>query len=56
MTASIVDTIKAITSAVSSCCDFLPPLSMLSVDILWSMVINHLPKLKDEVTALLDNE
>ena len=28
----------------------------LSVDILWSMVINHLPKLKDEVTALLNNE
>lgn len=28
----------------------------LSVDILWSMVINHLPKLKDEVTALLDNK
>ena len=24
----------------------------LSVDILWSMVINHLPKLKNEVTAL----
>lgn len=28
----------------------------LSADILWSMVINHLPKLKDEVTALLTNE
>ena len=28
----------------------------LSVDILWSMVINHLPKPKDEVMALLDNE
>lgn len=28
----------------------------LSADILWSMVINHLPKLKDEVTTLLDNE
>ena len=28
----------------------------LSADILWSMVINHLPKLKDEVTALLDNK
>ena len=28
----------------------------LSADILWSMVINHLPKLKNEVTALLDNE
>ena len=26
----------------------------LSVDILWSMVINHLPKLKNEVTALLN--
>lgn len=23
-------------------------------DILWSMVINHLPKLKNEVTALLN--
>ena len=28
----------------------------LSADILWSMVINHLPKLKNEVAALLDNE
>ena len=28
----------------------------LSADILWSMVINHLPKLEDEVTALLDNK
>lgn len=28
----------------------------LSVDILWSMVINHLPKLKDEVMALLNKE
>lgn len=28
----------------------------LSADILWSIVINHLPKLKDETTALLDNE
>ncbi len=28
----------------------------LSADILWSMVINHLPKLKDEVTALLANK
>lgn len=28
----------------------------LSADILWSMVINHLPKLKNEVVALLDNE
>ena len=28
----------------------------LSADILWSMVINHLPKLKDEVKALLANE
>lgn len=27
----------------------------LSVDILWSMVINHLPKLKNEVTVLLGN-
>lgn len=25
----------------------------LSVDILWSIVINHLPKLKSEVTDLL---
>ena len=25
----------------------------LSADILWSMVINHLPKLKKEVAALL---
>ena len=28
----------------------------LSADILWSMVINHLPKLKNEVMALLANE
>lgn len=28
----------------------------LSADILWSMVVNHLPKLKDEVMALSDNE
>ena len=28
----------------------------LSADILWSMAINHLPKLKNEVTALLANE
>ena len=28
----------------------------LSADILWSMVINHLPKLEDEVTALLNNK
>lgn len=27
----------------------------LSVDILWSMVINHLPTLKDEVTLLLNS-
>lgn len=27
----------------------------LSVDILWSIVINHLPKLKTEVTALLNS-
>ncbi len=26
----------------------------LSVDILWSMVINHLPKLRNEVIALLN--
>lgn len=28
----------------------------LSADILWSMVINHLPKLKDEAMALLNKE
>lgn len=28
----------------------------LSVDILWSMVINHLAKLKNEVTVLLNDE
>ena len=28
----------------------------LSADILWSMVVNHLPRLKDEVTALLGDE
>lgn len=28
----------------------------LSVDILWSMVINHLPKLKNEVKAFLGDE
>lgn len=28
----------------------------LSVDILWSMVINHLSKLKNEVTVLLNDE
>ena len=28
----------------------------LSADILWSMVINHLPKLKNEVTSLLGKE
>lgn len=28
----------------------------LSVDILWSMVINHLPKLKNEVTTLLNGK
>nr|WP_246469196.1 hypothetical protein [Coprobacter secundus] len=28
----------------------------MSADILWSMVINHLPKLEDEVTALLNNK
>ncbi len=28
----------------------------LSADILWSMVINHLPRLKGEVMALLNNE
>ena len=27
----------------------------LSVDILWSMIINHLPKLKNEVTTLLNS-
>ncbi len=27
----------------------------LSADILWSIVINHLPKLKMEVSTLLDN-
>lgn len=26
----------------------------LSVDILWSMIVNHLPKLKDEVMTLLN--
>lgn len=26
----------------------------LSVDILWSMIVNHLPKLKDEVITLLN--
>ncbi|MDO6185338.1 DUF86 domain-containing protein [Bacteroides thetaiotaomicron] len=26
----------------------------LSVDIFWSMVINHLPKLRNEVIALLN--
>ena len=26
----------------------------LSVDILWSIVINHLPKLKEEVAELLE--
>lgn len=26
----------------------------LSIDILWSMVVNHLPKLKSEVISLLD--
>ncbi len=28
----------------------------LSADILWSMVINHLPKLKSEVIALFHKE
>lgn len=28
----------------------------LSADILWSMVINHLPRLKEEVTTLLAGE
>ena len=28
----------------------------LSADILWSMVINHLPKLRNEVTTLLSYE
>ena len=28
----------------------------LSADILWSIVINHLPKLKDELSALLNDE
>ena len=28
----------------------------LSVDILWSIVINHLPKLREEVCGLLQNE
>lgn len=28
----------------------------LSVDILWSMIINHLPKLKNEVTTLLNSD
>ena len=28
----------------------------LSADTLWSMVINHLPKLKNEVTSLLGKE
>lgn len=28
----------------------------LSADILWSMEINHLPRLKAEVVTLLDNE
>ena len=27
----------------------------LSVDILWRMIINHLPKLKNEVTTLLNS-
>lgn len=27
----------------------------LSVDVLWSMVINHLPKLKNEVVAILNS-
>ena len=27
----------------------------LSVDILWSMIINHLPKLKNEVMSLLNS-
>lgn len=27
----------------------------LSVDILWSMIINHLPKLKYEIVTLLDS-
>ena len=27
----------------------------LSVDVLWSMVINHLPKLKKEVISLLNS-
>ncbi|MCK9208695.1 MAG: hypothetical protein M0P66_16405 [Salinivirgaceae bacterium] len=26
----------------------------MSDDLIWSIVINHLPKLKDEVTGLLD--
>lgn len=28
----------------------------LSADILWSIVINHLPKLKEEVQTLLDQQ
>ena len=31
-------------------------IEIIGDDILWSMVINHLPKLKNEVVALLDNE
>ncbi len=27
----------------------------ISDDLIWSIVINHLPKLKDEVTGLLDD-
>jgi len=26
----------------------------ISDDLIWSIIINHLPKLKDEVTGLLD--
>ncbi|MFH2094750.1 MAG: HepT-like ribonuclease domain-containing protein [Bacteroidota bacterium] len=26
----------------------------ISDDLIWSIVINHLPKLKDEITGLLD--
>jgi uncharacterized protein with HEPN domain len=28
----------------------------LSVDILWSIIVNHLPKLKDEVSSFLDED
>lgn len=47
--------LQDILTAIEEIDSFIHGYDSLSVDILWSMVINHLPKLRNEVISLLNS-